>query len=340
MALLKAPNQYAGQAPGYQERTMSDMTFRSLGTSGLQVSLVGIGCNNFGSRMSEEAVAEVVSVALDAGINLFDTAAAYTGSEERLGKALGSRREEAIIATKFPSPYEHSEQGGGSRHHVIAACEGSLRRLGVDYIDLYQMHNPDPTTPIEETLAALDGLVRQGKVRYLGNCNFSGWQIADADWTARTDGLVQMVSAQNNYSLVNREVEREVAPACLKFGLGILPYFPLASGLLTGKYRRGDPGPEGARLSEGMPLAGLASMFLTDANFDIVDSLEKVATDNGVTLLHLAMSGLAAQPAVASIIAGATSSAQVTANARAGTWVPPQEVLEAINTAAPGPGTT
>jgi aryl-alcohol dehydrogenase-like predicted oxidoreductase len=202
------------------------------------------------------------------------------------------------------------------------------------------MHNPDPTTPIEETLAALDGLVRQGKVRYLGNCNFSGWQIADADWTARTDGLVQMVSAQNNYSLVNREVEREVAPACLKFGLGILPYFPLASGLLTGKYRRGDPGPEGARLSEGMPLAGLASMFLTDANFDIVDSLEKVATDSGVTLLHLAMSGLAAQPAVASIIAGATSSAQVTANARAGTWLAPQEVLEAINTAAPGPGTT
>src|SRR5262249_27707613 len=167
---------------------MSDMTFRSLGTSGLKVSVVGIGCNNFGTRMSEEAVAEVVSAALDAGLNLFDTAAAYTGSEERLGKALGSRRGEAIIATKFPSPYEHSsEHGGGSRHHIIAACEGSLRRLGADYIDLYQMHDPDPTTPIEETLASLDDLVRQGKVRYLGNCNFAGWQIADADWTARTN---------------------------------------------------------------------------------------------------------------------------------------------------------
>jgi aryl-alcohol dehydrogenase-like predicted oxidoreductase len=301
------------------------------------VSVVGIGCNNFGGRMSEEAVDEVVSAALEAGINLFDTAAAYAGSEERLGRALGPRREEAIIATKFPSPYERSRQATGSRHHVTAACEGSLRRLGTDYIDLYQMHTPDPTTPIEETLAALDDLVHSGKVRYVGNSNFSGWQIADADWAARTAGLARMVSAQNNYSLVNRQVEREVTPACERFGLGILPYFPLASGLLTGKYRRGQPGPKGARLSEGAPMAAMAARFLSDANFDIVDALEKLASDSGVTILHLAMGGLAAQPAVASVIAGATSAEQVAANAEAGSWVPSPEILDAINAAAPGP---
>jgi aryl-alcohol dehydrogenase-like predicted oxidoreductase len=316
---------------------MSEMTYRALGVSGLRVSVVGIGCNNFGGRMSEEAVDEVVSAALEAGINLFDTAAGYAGSEERLGRALGSRRGEAIIATKFPSPYERSHQASGSRHHVTAACEGSLRRLGTDYIDLYQMHTPDPTTPIEETLAALDDLVHSGKVRYIGNSNFSGWQIADADWTARTVGLTRMVSAQNNYSLVNRNVEREVTPACERFGLGILPYFPLASGLLTGKYRRGQAGPEGARLSQGAPMAAMAARFLNDANFDTADGLEKLASDTGVTILHLAMGGLAAQPAVASVIAGATSAKQVAANAEAGSWVPSPEILDAINAAAPGP---
>jgi aryl-alcohol dehydrogenase-like predicted oxidoreductase len=220
---------------------------------------------------------------------------------------------------------------------VTAACEGSLRRLGTDYIDLYQMHTPDPTTPIEETLAALDDLVHSGEVRYIGNSNFSGWQIADADWTARTVGLTRMVSAQNNYSLVNRNVEREVTPACERFGLGILPYFPLASGLLTGKYRRGQAGPEGARLSQGAPMAAMAARFLNDANFDTVDGLEKLASDTGVTILHLAMGGLAAQPAVASVIAGATSAKQVAANAEAGSWVPSPEILDAINTTAPGP---
>jgi len=316
---------------------MSDMTYRALGTSGLRVSVVGIGCNNFGGRMSVEAVGEVVSAALDCGINLFDTAGAYAGSEDRLGAALGSRRSEAVIATKFPSPYERSQQAGGSRHHIIAACEGSLRRLNTDYIDLYQMHMPDPTTPIEETLSALDDLVRVGKVRYIGNSNFSGWQIADADWTARTGGYARMVSAQNNYSLVNREAERDVTPACERFGLGILPFFPLASGLLTGKYRRGHPGPDGARLSPGAPMAATASRFLNDANFDVLEALEKIASDSGVSVLHLAMGGLAAQPAVASVIAGATRAEQVAANADAGAWVPSAEILDAINDAAPGP---
>src|SRR4051812_33666593 len=196
---------------------MTGMTLRPLGASGLRVSVVGIGCNNFGASMDDAAVGAVVGAALDAGINLFDTAASYGASEERLGAALGARRGEAVVATKFPSPFEKTPHAPGSRHHIVAACEGSLRRLGTDYIDLYQLHRPDPSTPIDETLAALDDLVRAGKVRYLGNSNFSGWQIADADWTARANNLTPMVSAQNDYSLLNRAVEREVIPACERY---------------------------------------------------------------------------------------------------------------------------
>jgi aryl-alcohol dehydrogenase-like predicted oxidoreductase len=287
--------------------------------------------------MDDNATAAVVSAALDVGVNLFDTAASYGASEERLGKALAGRRHEAIVATKFPSPFEASKQASGSRHHIVAACEGSLRRVGTDYIDLYQMHFPDATVPIDESLAALDDLVHAGKVRYVGNSNFAPWQIADADWTARTNTLTRMVSAQNNYSLVNREVERDVIPACLRFGVSMLPYFPLASGLLTGKYKRGKDGPEGARLSQTGVMGRMASRFLSDANFDIVEALEKVAAEAGVTLLHIAIGGLAAQPAVASVIAGATKPEQVLANVEAGMWVPSPDVLAAINAAAPSP---
>jgi aryl-alcohol dehydrogenase-like predicted oxidoreductase len=244
-----------------------------------------------------------------------------------------------VIATKFPSPHESTRYAPGSRHHIVAACEASLRRLGTDYIDLYQMHLPDPGTPIAETLSALDDLVRAGKVRYLGGANFRGWQIANAAWTARNDGLTALVSAQNRYSLIHREIELDVTPACVYFGLGILPYFPLASGLLTGKYKRGQQGPQGARLSEGMPLADLAGVFLTDANFNKVEALEKIASDCGVSLLHLALGGLATQPAVASVIAGATNASQLRANAEAGSWVPPADVLDAIEDACPRPET-
>ena len=312
---------------------MGDVSFRQLGSSGLNVSVVGVGCNNFGFRIDEEQTKAVVDAALDAGLNLFDTAASYGASEERLGKALGSRRADVVIATKWPSPFEETKHQPGSWHHIVRACEGSLRRLGTDYIDLYQMHRPDSLTPIDETLSALDDLVRSGKVRYIGSSNFAGWQIADADWTSRTNQWARMVSAQNSYSLVDRRVENEVIPACRRFGVGMLPFFPLASGLLTGKYKRGEEGPEGSRLGKGSPMAAGASRFLNDRNFDKVEALEKVAAEAGVSLLHLAMGGLAAQPAVASVIAGATSPEQIKANVAAGTWTPPADVLAAIDEA-------
>src|SRR5580698_6424060 len=218
------------------------MKMRRLGTSGLKVSEVGLGCNNFGMRIDEKATQGVVDAAIEAGISFFDTADIYGGtkSEEFLGKALGKRRQDIILATKFGMRIgDDPRRMGGSRRWIMRAVEDSLSRLGTDYIDLYQFHSPDKDTPIDETLRALDDLVTQGKVRYLGNSNFTGWQIADADWVARTEHLNRFVSAQNNYSLLERKVEFEVIPACDRFGLGVLPFFPLASGLLTGKYRRG-----------------------------------------------------------------------------------------------------
>ncbi|MES2343926.1 MAG: aldo/keto reductase, partial [Pseudomonadota bacterium] len=219
------------------------MEQRRLGTSGLKVSAIGLGCNNFGMRISAEETQVVVDAALDNGITFFDTADVYGGakSEEFLGAALKGKRDKAVLATKFAM----GEGAGGSRRYVVSAVEASLKRLGTDRIDLYQMHRADPDTPIEETLRALDDLVRDGKVLYLGNSNFTGWQIADADWISKTQGLERFVSAQNNYSLLERNVEREVLPACEKFGLGFLPFFPLASGLLSGKYSRGEAPPEG-----------------------------------------------------------------------------------------------
>lgn len=316
---------------------MTEMTYRRLGASGLEVSVVGIGCNNFGGRMDAGEVQVVVDAALDAGINLFDTSDSYGNgaSEELLGRAIKGRRDEVVVATKFASPLgtQPNNRGGGSRTYVMRAVEASLRRLGVDHIDLYQIHRPDPITPIEETLEALDDCVRAGKVRYLGNSNFAGWQIADADWVARSRNLHRFVSAQNNYSLLDRGVEAEVIPACERFGLGMLPFFPLASGMLTGKYRRGEAPPEGSRLASWP--GDRAGRFMNDANFDVVEALDKVADDAGVSILHLAMGGLAAQPTVSSVIAGAVTAEQVVANAAAGTWVPDADTLAAINVAAP-----
>ena len=304
------------------------METRNLGRSGLKVSVVGLGTNNFGMRMDQEAATAVVRRALDLGVTLFDTADVYGGaqSEAFLGRALGADRQRAIVATKFgmqmgDDPFAR----GASRRWIVRAAEDSLRRLGTDWIDLYQVHQPDRETPLEETLRALDDLVRDGKVRYVGNSNYAGWEIASAHHVAARDGLAPFVSAQNHYSLLERGAEAEVAPACEAFGLGMLPYFPLASGLLTGKYRRGEAPPEGTRLASG----GFAARVMTDRNWDIAERLEEWARGHGHTLLDLAFAWLASKPFVASVIAGATSPAQIEANAAAGEWrLTPAELAE------------
>ncbi len=296
------------------------MEHRPLGRSGLRVSTVGLGCNNFGRRCDAGQTRAIVAKALDSGVTLFDSADVYGPgglSEEYLGKALEGRRADVIVATKFGIPMgEGPLRRGGSRRWVMQAAEASLRRLGTDWIDLYQMHFPDAETPIEETLRAMDDLVRQGKVRYLGCSNFAGWQVADAQWTARARGLAPLVSAQNQYSLLERAIEKEVVPASRAHGLGILPYFPLASGLLTGKYRRGEKAPEGTRLSARR----FGPALLTERNFDRVEKLASFACDAGHSLLELAISWLLCQPEVASVIAGATSPEQVEQNVRASGW--------------------
>jgi aryl-alcohol dehydrogenase-like predicted oxidoreductase len=302
---------------------MSEMSYRRLGASGLVVSVVGVGCNNFGRKLDADGTREVVDAALDAGITLFDTADIYGtphgSSEECLGAALKGRRDEVVLATKFGMDMEGlngTDRGArGARSYIIRAAEASLRRLDTDYLDLYQIHTPDPATPIDETLAALDDLVRSGKVRYLGNSNFAGWQIADADWTARTAGLTPFVSAQNRYSLLHREAEAEVVPACEQFGLGLLPFFPLDSGLLSGKYKRDEKPAEGTRLS-----LDRYQRFLADADWDLIEALTAFGKERGHSLLDVAIAGLAARPAVASVIAGATTRGQVRANAAAGAW--------------------
>ena len=303
------------------------MKVRRLGNSGLKVSVVGLGCNNFGMKIDADETARVVGAALDAGITLFDTADIYGGtkSEEFLGRALGARRHEAVLATKFGMQVGGDpRKRGGSRKWIMTAVEDSLRRLGTDYIDLYQHHQPDPDAPMDETLRALDDLVTQGKVRYIGCSNYTGWQIADSDWTAA--GQSRFVSAQNLYSLLERDVEREVLPACRHFGLGFLPFFPLASGLLSGKYRRGEPPPEGARLALWGE-RGKAAM--SDANFDRVEALTKWAEDRGHTILELAFAWLLGHEVVSSVIAGATSPEQIKANAATAEWrLSPEEVEE------------
>jgi len=295
------------------------MEHKFLGRSGLRVSLVGLGCNNFGQRCDQAQTRAVVAKALDLGVTLFDTADVYGGggvSEEYLGKALENRRADVIVATKFGMPMGEGLKRGGSRRWVMQAAENSLRRLGTDYIDLYQIHFPDAQTPIEETLRALDDLVRQGKVRYLGCSNFAGWQVVEAAWTARSASLSPFISAQNFYNLLERNVEKELVPACNAYGLGVLPYFPLASGLLTGKYRRGEAAPEGTRLSA----ARFGKAALTDKNFDKVEKLTAFAADAGHSLLDLAIGWLASQSHVSSVIAGATKPEQVEQNVAASAW--------------------
>lgn len=312
------------------------MTYRRLGDSGLVVSAVGLGGNNFGLHLDLDATRAVVDAALDLGVNLIDTSDSYGTSEEVLGEVLDGRRADVVIATKFGSDL-HGANGPdwgarGSRRYIRTAIEASLRRLRTDHIDLYQLHWPDPHTPIAETLAALTELVAEGKVRYIGSSNLAAWQVTDAEWTARTAGTERFVSAQNHYNLLERGAEAELVPACRRHGIGVLPYFPLASGLLTGKYRRGEAPPDGSRLARW----GQTDR-LTDERFDVVEGLEKYASERGITILDVAIGGLAAQPGVASVIAGATSVEQVRANVAAGTWHPSADDLAALDGIVPSP---
>jgi aryl-alcohol dehydrogenase-like predicted oxidoreductase len=310
------------------------LEFRNLGNSGLQVSVVGLGCNNFGMRLDLDGTKNVIAAAIDEGINLLDTADVYGGrgkSEEMMGVALKGRRHEVVLATKFASPMgEGPMKAGGSRKWIMEAVEDSLRRLQTDYIDLYQVHRPDDKTPIEETMRALDDLVKQGKVRYIGHSNFSGWMTAEAHYVAKYEQMAPFISAQNEWSLINRRVEHDLVPACARFNVGILPYFPLASGLLTGKYRRGQDAPEGTRLSAG----AFGARMLTDKNFDTVEKLEAFAQQRGHSLLELAMGWLASQPTVGSVIAGATKPEQVKANVEAGNWRLTAEEMAEVDTLA------
>jgi aryl-alcohol dehydrogenase-like predicted oxidoreductase len=306
------------------------MQIRNLGQSGLRISSIGLGCNNFGGRIDEAATKAVIHKALDLGITFFDTADVYGergGSETVMGRILGDDRRRIVLATKFAAPMDDLGQKiGGSRQYIMTAVEDSLRRLKTDWIDLYQMHRVDPNTPIEETLRALDDLIHQGKIRYIGCSNFPAWQMTEAAWTARTNGLNGFVSCQDEYSLVHRAPEAELLPAARKLGFGLLPYFPLASGLLTGKYRRNAPLPAGTRLQKTQRLADL---YLTEHNWEIAEKLADFAEAHGHTMLELAFSWLLAQSPVASVIAGATRPEQLEQNAKAGNWaLTPAELAE------------
>jgi aryl-alcohol dehydrogenase-like predicted oxidoreductase len=308
------------------------MRQRSLGKSGVQVSLVGLGCNNFGGRIDLEASRKVVHKALDLGITLFDTADIYGekgGSETILGQVLEDRRKEIVLATKFGMPMDEAERlKGASRRYILSAVESSLRRLRTDWIDHYQLHTPDPLTPIEETLRTLEELIRQGKVRYIGCSNLPAWQVVEAQWTARQIGLDAFVTCQDEYSLVVREPERELLPAMQAYGLGLLPYFPLASGLLSGKYKRTGSLPEGARLTK---TKRLADRYLTDANWQIVERLSEFCAARGRSLLELAFSWLTAHPVVSSVIAGATRPEQVEQNVKAADWALSEDDLAEVD---------
>jgi aryl-alcohol dehydrogenase-like predicted oxidoreductase len=293
------------------------METRKIGS--LEVSIVGLGCNNFGWRLDYDRTVAVVDAALDAGINFLDTADIYGGteSEEFLGRALEGRRDKVVLATKFGMKVDEQRQGARP-DYVRRACEDSLRRLRTDRIDLYQLHQPDPSTPIVETLAALDELVRSGKVREIGCSNFSVEQLREAKAAAGQGAgrNASFVSVQNEYSLLHREPEREVLAECEREGIAFLPFFPLAGGMLTGKYRSGQPAPENTRLSKG----GGSTRFLNDRNLAIVEELAQFAAFRGHSLLELAFSWLLSHPPVSSVIAGATSPAQVRANVEAAGW--------------------
>jgi aryl-alcohol dehydrogenase-like predicted oxidoreductase len=303
------------------------MRTRRLGEGGPEVTVVGLGCNNFGGRVGLEGTHAVVDAALDAGITLFDTADIYGnggGSEELLGQVLEGRRDRVLLATKFGGDMGDGTTARGSRTYVRKALDASLRRLRTDYVDLYQYHRPDGITPYEETFGALSELVEEGKVRYVGHSNMQARDVEEVDTLARSRGSARPVSAQNQYSLLRREAEEELLPTCDRLGIGVLPYFPLASGLLTGKYRRGEPRPEGTRLS------GRDDVF-TEEEFDRIEALERFGQERGVTLLGVAIGGLLGEPAVASVIAGATKPEQVRANVAAAQWEPTHEDIAALN---------
>jgi aryl-alcohol dehydrogenase-like predicted oxidoreductase len=301
------------------------MRTRQLGEHGPEVSVVGLGCNNFGRVVDLEGTRAVVDAALDAGVTLLDTADIYGNrgrSEQFLGEVLQGRRARVVLATKFGGDMGDGSTARGSRDYIHKAVDESLRRLRTDYIDLYQYHTPDHVTPYEETFAALGEAVQQGKVRHVGHSNLEAADIEEID--ERVRGEARPVSAQNQYSLLRREAEDDLLPTCKRLGIGVLPYFPLASGMLTGKYKRGEPAPEGTRLAE-------RADALTDDKFDRVEALEQFASERGVTLLQVAIGGLLAQPAIASVIAGATKPEQVQANVAAAGWEPTEEDLAALN---------
>ncbi len=312
------------------------MRYRALGHSGLVVSVVGLGCNNFGFRLDAERSTTVVDAAIEAGITLLDTSDTYGGigrSEEIIGEALAGRRDQVVLATKFGNQnndmgYGPAAGGKGGRAYIMRAVEGSLRRLRTDYIDLYQLHTPDPVTPIEETLEALSEIVRAGKVRYIGHSNFSGLQLAKAAVAATDLRAIPFISAQNHWSLLERKAETDVVPAAIEYGLGVLPFFPLANGLLTGKVRRGQAPPEGSRLAS-------RGGYITDEKMDKVEALADWAQRHGRSLLEVAVGGLAALPGCTSVIAGATSAEQVHANVAAGEWVPTEDDLADIDKIVP-----
>jgi aryl-alcohol dehydrogenase-like predicted oxidoreductase len=308
------------------------MELRNLGRSGLRVSLVGLGCNNFGMRLDANQTADVVNAALDAGITLFDTADMYgsRGDSERfLGKALGAKRSEIVLASKFGMAMD--DEGvkiGAARRYIMQAVEDSLSRLGTDWIDLYQLHQFDPLTPIDETLRALDDLIRDGKVRYVGSSNLPAWRSTEAEFIARELGTNKFISCQEEWNVLNRAIEQDVVPMMETYGLGMLPYFPLASGLLTGKYKK-DSMPEGARLTDMPRFANRG--YVTEANFAKVERLENFANQRGHSVLELAFSWLAAQKVTGSVIAGATKPEQIKSNVSAANWKMTAEELAEID---------
>jgi aryl-alcohol dehydrogenase-like predicted oxidoreductase len=302
------------------------MRTRTVGSSDLAVSVVGVGCNNFGSRLDSAGAGAVVGAAIDAGITLFDTAESYGDGESELflGRALAGRRDRVVIATKFGWGRGRDDNSVARGHpdYVRAAIDASLERLGTDYVDLYQYHRPDGMTPVEETLGAMNELVEAGKVLYIGSSNFSAAQVEEAEAVSAERGIARFVSAQNEYSWLEREAEAELIPTCERLGIGLIPFFPLASGLLTGKYHRGAPEPSGTRLS--------GRLNVSDERWDRIEALEAFAAERGVGLLDVAIGGLAAQPAVCSVIAGAMTPEQVRANAAAGEWEPSAAELEQL----------
>ena len=317
-----SPEPFGG---GTSVPVMSQLPTRSLGESGLQTSAVGLGCNNFGRRMDVKATRAVVDEALDQGVTFFDTADIYGNgaSEEYLGEVLQGRRDQVVLATKFGMDMGDGKGPRGSRDYILGAVEASRKRLRTDVIDFYWYHRPDGETPIAETLGALNELIQAGRVRAIGASNFDAAQLEEADATARDAGLTPFTAVQNEYSLLVREAERDVLPACQRLGLGFVPFFPLASGLLTGKYRPGEPGPAGSRLSGRDQVA-------TDGQFELIGGLERYAQERDITLTDVAIGALLAHAAVASVIAGATKPEQVRANAHAGRWQPSQDDLSVL----------